>query len=46
MIQIVNNTKQDKSLVCFMCRAVLDELSVSTPEVKEAILKQTNRTFE
>jgi len=46
MIQIVNNTKENKDLVCFMCRAVLDELSVSTQEVKEAILKQTNRTFE
>ena len=46
MIQLVNNTKENKSLVCFMCREVLDELSVSTPEVKEVIHKQTNRAFD
>jgi hypothetical protein len=46
MIQIVNNTKQDKSLVCFMCRAVLDELYVPNTEMKDTIHKKTNRAFE
>lgn len=46
MIQIVNNTKENKSLVCFMCRAVLNELSVPNSQVKQAIHKQTNCAFE
>lgn len=45
MIGIINNTKENNPLVCFMCRTVLDELSVSSPEIKEAIYKQTNRAF-
>jgi hypothetical protein len=46
MIGIVNNTKKNKSLTCFMCRAVLDELSVPNTEMKDTIHKKTNRAFD
>ena len=46
MIGIVNNTKKNKSLTCFMCRTVLDELSVPNTEMKETIQKKTNRAFD
>ena len=45
MIGIVNNTKKNNDLVCFMCRTVLDELSVPNTEMKETIHKKTNRAF-
>jgi len=46
MVQIVNNTKKNKSLTCFMCRAVLNEICVPNTEMKDTIHKKTNRAFE
>lgn len=45
IIKIVNNTKKNKNIVCFMCRTVVDEIYVSNSEIKEAIHKETNRAF-
>uniref|UniRef100_A0A6C0DFB8 RING-type domain-containing protein n=1 Tax=viral metagenome TaxID=1070528 RepID=A0A6C0DFB8_9ZZZZ len=45
MIQIVNNNKKNKNLVCFMCRTVVDEISVSNNEIKDTIHKETNGAF-
>jgi hypothetical protein len=46
MVQIVNNTKENKDLVCFMCRTVIHELSVPNSEIKETINKETNHAFD
>jgi len=46
MIQIVNNTKKNKSFTCFMCRTLLDELSVPNSEIKDIINNETNNAFD
>lgn len=44
--QIVNNTKENKEIICFMCRATINELTVSNKQIKDSINNNTNNAFE